>query len=117
MVDDSTQAIVDSVEKELVTEILDNVEQNRMTTEEAQTVAQEFLSLLPMQDKHDLLEKLRQFSKHHTEGKSLYIKYGGPIEEAERQQKLTLMSQHIQNGQIEHAINVAKGGTPNASGS
>lgn len=113
MADDTTEAIVKEIEKELVNAILDNIEQNRMSKEQAQFLAREFLALLPIQDKHDLLEKLGKFSKLHIEAKSIFLKYGAPIENEERQKKLELMSQHIQNGQIEHALDVAKGGINN----
>lgn len=109
MIDAATQAILDQVEKDLLDAIVDNLTQNKMTPEQAEKTAKEFLALLPIQDKHDLLEKLGKFSKTHNEGKSLYIKYGAPIEDEERQKKLQLMSDHIKNGQIEHALNVAKG--------
>ena len=111
MPDESTQALVNSIEKELLLAIVKNTGENRMTKEQAQSLAREFLALLPIHDKHELLEKLGKFSKLHIEAKSLYIKYGAPIEDEERKQKLELMSQHIQNGQIEHALNIAKGGT------
>lgn len=114
MADDSTQALVNAIEKELLLAIVKNLEENNMSKEQAQRLAREFLALLPIHDKHELLEKLSKFSKVHVEAKSLFLKYGAPIEDEERKQKLELMSQHIQNGQIEHALNVAKGGSTNA---
>jgi len=41
----------------------------------------------------------------------MYLKYAKPIEEEDRQRKLTMMSEHIKNGRIEHALAVAKGET------
>jgi hypothetical protein len=109
MSDSSMQALVSDVEKELLQVIIDHMKDNSMTEEQARTVAQEFLALLPMHDKKDLLTKLYDFSQKHVETKSLYLKYAKPYEEEERQRKLTLMSEHIKNGQIEHALTVAKG--------
>lgn len=113
MTDQSLQAITDDVENELLDEILNNLDQATITVEEAQSVAQEFLSLLPVQDKKDLLDKLYKLSKDHTETRDLFLKYGKPIEEDERLKKLTLMSAHIKNGQIEQALAVAKGNITN----
>jgi hypothetical protein len=110
MQDQSMQAIVSDVEKELLNSIIKNLDENRMTKAEAQELAKEFLSLLPMQDKKDLLEKLFQLSKDHVEAKGVYLKYAAPYEEEQRLQKIALMSQHIQNGEIDNALNVAKGG-------
>jgi uncharacterized membrane-anchored protein YjiN (DUF445 family) len=113
MPDPSMQDIVTDVEKELLQAIIKNLKANLMTEDQARELAREFLALLPMQDKKDLLTKLYSFSQKHVEAKSVYLKYAKPFEEEERVKKLELMSQHIQNGQIEHAITVAKGGTPN----
>lgn len=111
MTDPTIQDIVTDVEKELLQAIVANLKENRLTEDQAKQLAQEFLALLPMQDKKDLLTKLYAFSQKHIEAKGVYLKYAKPYEEEERQRKLALMSQHIQNGQIEHAINVARGGT------
>lgn len=109
MTDSSMQDIIDDVEKELLQSIINNIKENHMTEEEARELAQEFLSLLPIEDKQDLLAKLLKLSKEHVEVKSVYLKYAKPYEEEDRQRKLTLMSQHIKDGNIEHALNVAKG--------
>ena len=109
MADQSMQAITTEIENELLQIITDNLDQEKMTVEDAQKIAKEFLALLPLQDKHDLLNKLYKFGLGHTETKGLYLKYAKPIEEEERQKKLTLMSEHIKNGQLEHALAVAKG--------
>jgi hypothetical protein len=113
MPDQSMQAVTTDVEKELFDEIIRNLEQATITVEEAQAVAREFLALLPMQDKKDLLEKLYKLGMKHAETKELYLKFAKPIENEEKQKKLDLMSQHIKSGQIEHAIAVAKGGPIN----
>lgn len=110
MADQSIQTITTDVENELFDEIVRNLDQATITAEEAQSVAKEFLTLLPLQDKKDLLDKLYKLSLDHGETKELYLKFAKPIEEADRLKKLELMSQHIKNGQIENALAVAKGG-------
>ena len=109
MADPAMQSIVTDVEKELLQAIITNLKAELLTEEQAQQLAKEFLALLPMEDKRDLLDKLFKLSKSHVEAKGVYLKYAKPFEEEDRQNKLTLMSQHIQDGKIEHAINVAKG--------
>jgi hypothetical protein len=113
MPDQSIQTLTEDIEKELLDEIINNLDNAKITVEEAKAVAKEFLSLLPLQDKKDLLDKLYKLTKDHSETADLYIKYAKPIEEDERLKKLSVMSEHIKNGQIEHALTVAKGGTPN----
>lgn len=113
MSDQTMQTITTDIEKELFDEIVRNLDQATITAEEAQSVAKEFLTLLPLQDKKDLLDKLYKLSVDHIETRDLYLKFAKPIEEDDRQQKLALMSQHIKNGQIDQALAVAKGGIPN----
>lgn len=114
MADQTMAALIEEVELDLLNEIVKSLEKDRMTEDQASKFAREFLALLPIEDKRELLEKLKNFSKTHIEARSVFIKYATPYEEEERQRKLTLMSQHIKNGEIEHALNVAKGGTTNA---
>jgi hypothetical protein len=111
MADQSMQNVTTDVEEELLNIIIENLDKANMTVEEAQSTAREFLSLLPLQDQKDLLEKLYKLGQDHTSTKVMYLKYAKPIEEEERHRKLALMSEHIKNGQIEHAIAVAKGET------
>ncbi|MEK7571291.1 MAG: hypothetical protein AAB553_03370 [Patescibacteria group bacterium] len=103
------QAIVVDVEKDLLAEIMKNLRENTITPQDAQEVAKEFLALLPMQDKHDLLTKLRNLSTENREVTGVYLKYAKPFEDEERKEKLHLMSEHIKNGAIEEALAVAKG--------
>lgn len=114
MADQSIEELTEEVENEILQVIIKYLDHERMTEEQASQLAREFLTLLPIKDKTDLLTKLKTFSTIHTETKSVYLKYALPYEEAERQRKLALMSHHIRNGQIDHALSVAKGGTPNA---
>lgn len=113
--DPSLQKTVTDIEKELLNEIIIRLKENKMTPEEAQKLAKDFLALLPFHDQKDLLEKLKKLSQNNLMLSGIYLHYAAPQEEAERQKKLELMSKHIQEGNIEHAITVAKGGTPNAS--
>lgn len=94
------QDIVVDIEKELLSEITKNLDQEKMSPEEAEALAKEFLALLPIKDQQDLLDKLTKFSKENNEAQGIYLKYAKPISEEDRLKKLELMSQHIKNGQI-----------------
>ncbi len=108
--DDSTYTdpLTQEVEKDLVAHIIDNLESSKLTVEEAQKLSQEFLALLPFKDKHDLVQKLNSLSVRYDEAKALYVKFAGPIEEEERQRKISAMATHIKAGNVEGAISVAK---------
>lgn len=104
-----TEDEVQEVEKELLDEITKNLEENKMTMDDAQQTAKDFLALLPIQDKKDLLEKLRLFAKGHTLGQGVFLKYAKPQEEKERVEKLHAMATHIKVGNIDQALQIAKG--------
>ena len=115
MTDDSMESITTNIEDELFNEIVNNLEQASITVEEAQQLARDFLALLPLEDKKDVLKKLYTLSQKHDEARKIYIEYAAPYEEEERQRRLTLISQHLKSGKIEDALAAAKdGATPAA---
>lgn len=110
MVDEqSLKKLIEEVEKDLLAHIYANLKANEITAEQAQKLAQDFLKLLPFEDKEDLLEKLNTLGKQYREAQEVYVKLGIPLEEQERQQKLDLMHKYIVTGELEKALQVAKG--------
>lgn len=105
------QEEVIDIEKELINQIIIRLDQNKMTPDDAQNLAKEFLSFLPIRDKKDLLAKLLKLSQDNQAAQDIYLQYAKPHEESETQRKLTLMSQHLHAGKIEEALAVAKGGS------
>jgi len=103
------QNVVADVERELLNEIVANLDQKKISVQESQAIAKEFLSLLPIEDKKDLVDKLRKLSTDHEEAGGVFLHYAEEYEESEKQRKLQLMSQHIKNGEIDSALAVAKG--------
>lgn len=102
-------SVVEEVEKDLLKHIIANMEEGKITVEESQQLARDFLALLPVNDKEELLQKLNKLGKTHSEVQAVYLDLVRPHEEAIRQQKLTQMSEHIKQGNIEQAISIAKG--------
>ena len=101
--------LTEAIEKELVSHIIENLEGSKLSVEDAQKLAQEFLALLPFQDKHDLVKKLNALSHKYDEAKAVYLKFAGPIEEEERLKKIAQMAAHIKAGNVSSAIIIAKG--------
>lgn len=99
---------VKSVEKELLSLIIDRVDTRRMAFEDAQKLAREFLSVLPFSDQKDLLFKLKQLGEKFEEANTVYAHELGKVSEREKDQALTQMRTHIQQGNIEQAIATAK---------
>lgn len=100
--------LVEEVERDLLSHIYANLKTNEITAEQAQKLAQDFLKLLPFKDKKDLLDKLNMLGNQYRTAQEVYVKFGVPFEEQQRQQKLDLMREHIKSGNIEKALEVAK---------
>jgi hypothetical protein len=110
----SLQNDVIEIEKELLELIVSRLDQEKMSPEEAQNLAKEFLSLLPIDDQRDLLQKLHKLSQDNRATQGIYLRYAKPHEENEAQRKLILISEHLHKGEIEHALAIAKGDPPHA---
>lgn len=107
--DSGVPEYIEEVERDLLKVIVDNMEHRGMTLEQAHLLAKEFLTLLPPADKKDLLHKLKGFSKEHPETKPVVNNFNRIYQLTKDQETLEQMRQHLQKGNIEKAIEVAKG--------
>ena len=103
-------AYLEDVERDLLKVIIDNMEHRGMTIDQAHNLAKEFLAILPPADKQDLLQKLTGYTTAHPEAKMIADNFRKLYEISRDQETLEKMRQHIQSGNIEQAIMVAKGG-------
>jgi len=101
----------DRIEKELLDVIIEHLKSGELELEKAQILSQEFLSLLPFHDKAELLKKLGSLSGRYQEIQMIFAKYAGELEREQSSQKVVQMTEHIKAGNIEAAIQIAKGGT------
>jgi uncharacterized protein YaaR (DUF327 family) len=99
---------ITAVEKELLDLIVKHLQENKIKALDAQNQAKEFLSLLPITDQSDLLSKLKALGDKYEESGEVYLTELQKQSENERQKALNEMRSHIQTGNIEAAINVAK---------
>lgn len=99
---------VNLVEKELLELILQNLENNKIDADKAQSLAKDFLAILPIASQQDLLDKLKNLSDTYEEVKEVYVDELSKISNVQRDEALTKMRNAIQKGNIEHAINTAK---------
>lgn len=106
----SIPQVVDSVEKDLLAEIVANLKRNKLEPEKAQALAKEFLSYLPPKDFNSMIAILQKMSGQYDEAKGVLIKYQAIAQKAEDLEKANAMAQHISQGNIEQAIAIAKGG-------
>ncbi len=102
------QQEVEQIKKELVDLIIKHLEQHKIHTDQAQKLAADFLGELPMKDQKDMLEKLKKLGDTYMEMREIYVKELAKFNESEREHALLRMRNSIAEGNIEHAISVAK---------
>jgi len=107
--------LVDQIERDLLAHIYTNLKENKITGVAAQQLAREFLDLLPFKDKKDLVDKLSTLGQKYPEARQTYVNLGIPLEEQHRQERLDQMRAHIKAGDLDKALEVAKGGSVNAN--
>ena len=74
----------------------------------AQKISKDFLNLLPISDQQDLLAKLKNLSKNYPETTGVYVEELNKATDTKTDQALSQMRDHIQNGNVDLAISVAK---------
>lgn len=107
---DDLQQEVQKIEAELLEIITKRLEENQMEIEQAQKLAADFLASLPIQDKKDLLEKLKALGANYPEAQQVYVEELKKVESEQRDVLLNQMRDAIHKGDIAAAINIARGG-------
>jgi hypothetical protein len=96
------------IESELLAVIIQHLKNHQIDVSTASQLARDFLAQLPLQNHEDLLAKLKALSDHYPTVKPLYsLEASKGIEEKEKA-ALQQMSSSIKEGNIDHAISVAK---------
>ena len=83
---------------------------SNMSLEESEEAAADFLDMLPIVSKEDLLDKLRILTTKFPMLLSVYKKYSSSQEEEKRQELLKAMAEELRNGNLQAAVDVAAGG-------
>jgi hypothetical protein len=104
------KAFLGQIEDDLVQHIIKGLENKTLSVEDSRSLAYKFLQHLPAKDKQDLLDKLNELGKEYKPAQEVYADFIGDYAAKEREDKLNAMRGHIQSGNIEAAIAVAKGG-------
>lgn len=100
---------VEQIEKELLERIIESMKSNTLPLEKAHELAKDFLAELPIEDKQDLLEKLRELAEKYPEARGVYVTYSKSEKEEERQRKLQQIAQQLHTGNFEDASKTMKG--------
>lgn len=108
MVNIDVQQEVNEVKRELTDLIVSRLQDHKIEPQVAQQQAAEFLAILPIKDQQDLLIKLKALGDKYMESREVYLKTLTKVYEMEREEALTQMRDAIKQGNIDHAISVAK---------
>src|SRR5258708_18402384 len=106
---DDMKKFIDDVELDLTFHIIWNLKNKKISLAEAKSLAKDFLKILPAKDKEGLLEELRKLCDAYIEACEVYVKHNQTYQDEKRQKLLAAMRGHIQSGNLEEAIAVAKG--------
>jgi len=99
---------MDAVERKLLELIVQHLQDNKMDVPTAQKLARDFLSVLPVQSRADLLNKLKNLGEKYDEAKQVYFQESSKDNEAKEKEALYNMTHAIRQGNIDHALSIAK---------
>jgi hypothetical protein len=102
------QQEVAEVKRELANLIVGLLQQNKIEVTKAQKLAADFLATLPVADQEDLLAKLKVLGDNYEEVRGIYLKELTAYNESMREEALHQIRAAIAQGNMDHAITVAK---------
>lgn len=108
---DDVQKFVNDVEHDLLSELIMSMRHKLITVGGARHLAKDFLALFPFQTKEEVIEKMKKLSEKYPEARTVYLKHAVPHQNQIEKELIDKISQHLQGGDIEKALNVAKGGS------
>lgn len=107
--DEELKKLITNIEKDLLSQMILSLQDKKITIKGTRTIAKDFLSTFPIENKKNLFDKLEELSKKYPEVRNIYIKYADKYFEEEKQKALKAASEHIDQGDIEKALSAVKG--------
>lgn len=103
-----TQEFLMDVEKDLLLHVTLNLKKGKISKNQAQKIAQNFLALFPIYSQEDLIKKLRTLSFTCEEGLEVFLKYAQPFYEEKKEEALQAALKEIKTGNLERALAIVK---------
>jgi len=97
------------VERDLLFYIIIHLREEKLTIGQAKDLAKNFLDLLPIANKEELLNKLKILGETYKEAKEVYVKYINMYLEEKEKKQLSLIRMYMKQEDYEKALMVAKG--------
>lgn len=98
------------VQRDLLFQIINNMKRERLSSNEAQMLAKDFLPLLESNSVEEILSSLALLSKSYKEVAEVFYIYADEYEKTVIPQKLNAISKYLAENNIEMALSIAKGG-------
>jgi len=98
------------IQRDLLFELIMSMRHKLITVGGARHLAKDFLNLFPFQTKEEIIEKMKILSEKYPEVRAVYLSYAVPHQNQVEKEMLDKISQHLQSGNIDQALNIAKGG-------
>ena len=102
------QQEVQVVERELLEIIAKHLIDNKIEVATARKMAKDFLATLPIAHQQNFLTKLKQLGETYEEVQEVYVDELGKVSNEERDKVLTQMRDALRQGNIDHAVTLAK---------
>lgn len=99
---------IEVVERELLEAIIDHLKNNKIDVGEARKLAQDFLATLPIQNRSELLAKLKALGETYDEAHAVYVKEFSKDSVTKTSETLDKMRDAIATGNMDNAIAHAK---------
>lgn len=96
------------IESELLEVIVSHLKSHQLDVATASRLAKDFLQALPLQDQEDLLAKLKILSNKYPLAQPIYALELSKVSREKELHAVQKMTSLIKEGNIEHAISVAK---------
>lgn len=104
----NVDTLLKDVKRDLMFHTILNMRHYKLTVQDAQYLAQDFLAVLPAATIEDLLSKLYELGKNYEEARIVFIKYAVPYFEEKDQKVLLQAKSYIKQGNVDKALEVLK---------
>ncbi|SRR5258708_1140837 len=107
--DKALKRFLEDIKQDLLFYIISSLREKKINLGQAKALAKDYLTLFPVTDKEDVLNKLYTIAGVHAGAREVYVKYAAPYEEEKRLKLLQNMRVYMQKNDYDTAVAVAKG--------
>lgn len=98
----------EDVKRDILFYIILELKRYEITKEDAQNLAQDFLSIFPVLTVEDLLTKLNDLGKTYKEAQKVFLKYATSYYNQQKQEVLEKIPPFLKSGDIDAALSILR---------